>query len=49
MKNPKALIDMLNNLEVDFEEVIPPGSVKRKTTTFNGWIDYIFNEVKKTR
>ena len=44
--NPKALIDMLNNLNVDFEEVVPVGSVKRRFTTFNKWINYIYKQVK---
>ena len=29
------------------EEVVPVGSVKRRFTTFNKWIDYIYKQVKK--
>tara|TARA_R110002020_G_scaffold59128_2_gene161537 strand:- start:728 stop:868 length:141 start_codon:yes stop_codon:yes gene_type:complete len=46
MNNPK-LIEKLNNLDVDFEEVKPIGSIKRRFTTFNKWIEYINEQVKK--
>jgi hypothetical protein len=48
MNNPK-LIKQLNDLKVDFEEVAPNVSVKRRFTTFNKWINYIYNEVNKTK
>ena len=46
----KELIDILkvNEIECTFEVVKPyQHGTKRKTFTFNGWIDYIFKNKNK--